>query len=129
MGGLCLVIAALIASPERDHSMRLGMPFYLAAAPIEFRVDGLAFWFLGVIGLVSAAIAPYLSGYMDHLKRQVDMRVFWVGLAALLISMSCVVLASNVLTFLVVWELMSLSSFFLVGLDHKNLEVRNAALV
>ncbi|MGO8672440.1 MAG: proton-conducting transporter membrane subunit [Capsulimonadaceae bacterium] len=43
--------------------------------------------------------------------------------------MALVVLAANVQTFFVAWELMSLSSFLLVATDHQPLETRQAALV
>jgi hydrogenase-4 component B len=129
IGGLCLALA-MIGSPSLiSAAIRVGLPFYLARVPIAFQMDNLTCWFLGVIGLVSAATSFYIPGYMNHLKGRVDMRIFWAAFAILLISMSLVVLASNVQTFLIAWELMSLSSFFLVALDHRKTEVREAALI
>src|ERR1041384_7932846 len=70
-----------------------------------------------------------MTAYMDHLKDRVDMRLFYSSLVVLIASMAMVVLAANVLTFLVAWELMSLSSFFLVATDHREASTRHAALI
>jgi hydrogenase-4 component B len=57
------------------------------------------------------------------------MRLFWTAYSVLLASMSLVVLSSNVQTFLVFWEIMSLSSFLLVATDHEPRKTRQAALI
>src|SRR5207249_5653437 len=78
---------------------------------------------------VVAPVSFYLPGYMRHVRERASLCVFWPALAVLVLSMALVVLAANVQTFLVVWELMSLSSFLLVATDHVQKATRNAALI
>jgi len=107
----------------------LPSPFFLAEVGFEFRLDRLAAWFLAVIALIAIPVAGYSPEYMGHLAKRADMRVFVAALPALLLSMVLVVLAANALTFLVAWELMSLSSFFLVATDQRDPSTRRAALI
>lgn len=129
LGAVTLLGMALTVPQARGVAFALPHPFYLGAVPIAFRLDMLAAWFLAVIALVSGPAALYLPAYMDHLKDRADMRVFWTALPLLLLSMASVVLAANVQTFLIAWELMSLSSFVLVATDHREASTRQAALI
>ncbi len=129
LGALTLAGAAIGDIGFQNTGFTLPRPFFLGMAAFGFRLDGLACWFLGVIGLVAAPVAAYIPAYMDHVKRRVDMRIFNASLPALLLSMSVVVMAANVLTFLVAWEIMSLSSFLLVAGDHREPATRRAALI
>ncbi|MHB9022689.1 MAG: proton-conducting transporter transmembrane domain-containing protein [Armatimonadota bacterium] len=63
------------------------------------------------------------------MRHRVSLGLIWSALALLLASMAGVVLAANVLTFLVAWEVMALSSFALVAADHEQRSVRRAAIV
>ncbi len=129
LGALTLLGAAVTVLYARPESLTLPLPFFLGTAPIAFHLDMLAAWFLAVIALSSGPAAFYLHDYMEHMKTRTDMRVFWTALPLLLLSMALVVLAANALTFLIAWEVMSLSSFLLVATDHRNASTRQAALV
>jgi hydrogenase-4 component B len=134
-GSAALLAAALLAGRQLAATDRaaitfaLPRPFFLLSIPIAFCIDPLAAWFLGVIAVVAACISPYLTGYLAHASRKVDMRIFWIALSALLMSMAAVVCAANALTFLAAWEAMSLTSFMLVATDHEPHSARHAALV
>lgn len=123
---LCAVIGSL---SSRSVLFSLPFPFSIGVVGFDFRLDGLAAWFLAVIALVAIPVTVYSPAYMDHVKDRVDMRLFFACLPVLLLSMALVVLAANVLTFLIAWELMSLTSFFLVATDHTESSVRRAALI
>jgi hydrogenase-4 component B len=125
-GCLFLVLAAL---ENRDSALRLPLPWFLGSAGFELVSDPLSRWFLAIIGLVGGAVALFSPGYLYHLRHRVDPGLLWAGLAALLVSMSGVVLAANAIVFLVTWELMAISSFALVAADHEQHSVRHAALV
>ncbi len=99
-----------------------GAPFALSvpellplAGGLALRLDSLGAFFLVLIGLgaVPAAIygAGYSAGYEDG---RASLRLLGVMLNLFLLTMSLVTLADNVLTFLLMWEGMSLSSYFLV---------------
>ena len=91
---------------------------------LALRLDGLSAVFLIVIGLGTVPAAIYSAGYTASYAA--DDRVSLRGLGALLnvflLAMSLLVLADNVLTFLLMWEGMSLSSYFLVITEHDNAE-------
>jgi hydrogenase-4 component B len=123
--GLTLV-AALAGGDER---LALPLPWFLGTAGFDLVADPLSRWFLGIIGLVGVAVAVFAGGYLQHLRKRVALGFVWAALAALLASMSGVVLASNAVLFLVAWEVMALSSFALVAADHAQHSVRHAALV
>lgn len=129
LGALSLLGAAILGLARHSVGFALPSPFFLGMADFDFRLDGLAAWFLGVIAIVAAPVAIYTPVYMDHLRQRVDMRLFHASLPLLLLSMALVVLAANVLVFLVAWELMSLSSFLLVATDHREPSTRRAALI
>jgi hydrogenase-4 component B len=129
LGAFALFGAAACVPWNGGMAFTLARPFLLGTVGFYFHLDMLSAWFLAVIALVSGPIAFYLPAYMDHLKDRTDMRVFWTGLPLLLFSMTLVVLAANVLTFLVGWELMSLSSFLLVVTDHRESATRQAGLI
>lgn len=105
------------------------LPLYIGDAAVEIVLDPLSRWFLGIIGLIGLATAAFAPGYLAHLRERLSLGYVWAALAGLLISMSGVVLAGNVLTFLVAWEVMALTSFALVAADHEQKAIRRAALI
>ena len=129
LGALGLVGAGAAGLRAAPIDLTLPQPFWLGVTGASFRFDPLSAFFLLVIGVVTGPVALYLPAYMGHLRRRVDMRLFWAALSLLLLSMSLVALAANAVTFLVAWELMSLSSFVLVATDHQPHATRTAALV
>ena len=91
---------------------------------LALRLDGLSAVFLIVIGLGAVPAAIYGVGYTTGYAA--DDRVSLRGLGALLniflLAMNLLGLADNVLTFLLMWEGMSLSSYFLVITEHDSAE-------
>jgi hydrogenase-4 component B len=86
---------------------------------VDFMLDGKAAFFVLMIGLVSTAVSVYSIGYARQYlgKRSVSALGFLFNIFVL--SMILVVLSNNVFAFLVFWELMSLTSFFLVIYEHE----------
>jgi hydrogenase-4 component B len=70
-------------------------------------------WFLLILGIVSIASSWYRFGYRDHNE---SMTGIW--LLPFLMSMIGVIAAGNVWVFMSAWELMSITSFFLVISNH-----------
>ncbi|MBI5834109.1 MAG: hydrogenase 4 subunit B [Armatimonadetes bacterium] len=128
-GGCAALIGGVLLMAAAPSDVYLAAPFSLGGSPFAFRLDPLAGWFVAVIGLVAAGTAPYQPGYLRHLTRHAETRAYWPSLGLLLVSMVGVVLAANAPTFLVAWEVMSLSSFALVATDGRTPAVRSAALV
>lgn len=125
-GSGMLLLAAVLGG---NLNITLSAPWFLAITPFQFAIDPLSRWFVGVIGIVGITVAIFSPSYFHHLRKRVELGFVWSALALLMISMSMVVLSANALVFLVVWELMALSSFALVASDHEQRSVQRAALV
>ena len=93
------------------------------------RLDALSAMFLVPICLVAAAGAVYGLAYFPQAtlgSKAVRVQIFY-GLA--LAGMVLLVSAADAITFLVGWEVMALSGFFLVHTDHEKREAQQAAFV
>lgn len=84
-----------------------------------FFFDPLAVFFLAVIGLVSIPSVVFAIGYLRS-ERAGKSLVIGTLLTAFVLSMCFVVTAGNLFSFLIFWELMSLSSYFLIVLDYRH---------
>ncbi len=91
----------------------------------SFYIDGLSLLFALLISGFGVLIVVYAGGYLKgdkHLGR------FYLYLLVFMASMLGLVLAGNLITLFVFWELTSLSSYFLIGYKHSNQSSRKAAL-
>ncbi len=121
--GLALFVIALsstVSSPE-VAVLPLGLP----DLPFHFRLDSLSAFFLMVIGSVSAGVSAFAAGYFRKGEGTPP------GLLAFeyhlfLASMVLVVVADDAYAFMVMWETMALSSFFLVTANHRIIEIQRA---
>ncbi|MDR3710226.1 MAG: proton-conducting transporter membrane subunit [Capsulimonadaceae bacterium] len=128
-GSVILLALGMTALASTPATIALPFPFSLGDVPIAFTLDSLSGFFLCVIAIIAGLISPYLRGYCAHLADRADMRIFWTALPALILSMALVVLSANALTFLVAWEVMSLTSAILIATDHEPKATRGATLI
>ncbi len=106
------------------------LPFGLPGQPWRVRIDALSGFFLVLIGLVVMAIAAYGPGYVREFEHGRNAMAALGGFTALFIaSMMLVVMADDVFLFMVAWEVMSVSSYFLVTFQHEHSANRRAALL
>ncbi len=99
-----------------------GAPFTLSvpellpvAGGLALRLDPLGAFFLVLIGLGAIPAAIYGAGYSAAYEDgRASLQLLGVAFNLFLFTMSLVTLADNVLTFLLMWEGMSLTSYFLV---------------
>lgn len=82
--------------------------------------DLLSAFFLAVIAVVSLPSAVYASGYLKGRYSRQKITIGWVLFTLFVLSMSLVVTVRNAFSFIVVWELMSLVSYFLVIFDSEH---------
>ncbi len=121
--GLIPTIEALSGTPVAP----LRAPWNMPLGTIALGLDGLsAFFLLPILGL-GALSAVYGAGYLQPYSKSRSLASSWFLLNVLNASMIMVVLARSVLLFLLAWEVMSLSSFFLVAFENDKGEVRQAS--
>ncbi len=91
----------------------------------SFYIDGLSVLFAGLISGIGTLIILYSGGY---LKGHPDQGRFFSFMFLFMGSMLGLVLANNLITLFVFWELTSITSFLLIGFNHTAERSRRAAL-
>ena len=104
----------------------LELPWSLPFGSLTMRLDPLSALFALPILVVSALAALYGIGYFSPLPKRGNLSQYWFNFNTLVVSMLVVVTARNGLLFLLAWEIMSLSSFFLVLFEKEDAMVRRA---
>ena len=92
---------------------------------LSFLIDGLSLTFALLISGIGALVALYASVYLSghaHYGR------FGFYLLFFMISMLGLVLADNLITLFVFWELTTVASYLLIGFDHASAKARRSAL-
>jgi len=96
---------------------------------LSFSLDSLSAFFLIPIFAVCPLAVLYSFHYMDKAENQGRVAVNYFFLTLLTISMALVATADNIISFALVWEVMSLSSFFLVMHDYHKKDTRKAGYI
>jgi formate hydrogenlyase subunit 3/multisubunit Na+/H+ antiporter MnhD subunit len=129
LGALCgVALAAIAAMSLTAAPERLVLPIGLPDLPVHVRLDTLTRFFLFLLGSASAGISAFAAGYFRRGEGTLP------GLMCLqyhlfLASMGLVLLADDAYTFMVAWETMALSSYFLVTTQHGIAEIRSAGFL
>ncbi|MDE3225587.1 MAG: hydrogenase 4 subunit B, partial [Nitrospirota bacterium] len=122
--GVLLGLAGLLAAAPLTASISSTLPFLTFAV----RIDPLAAFFVLTISLAGLAVSIYALGYLTEFYGRSSIGLMGALYNGFLLSMTLVVIADNGFFFLIVWELMSLVSYFLVVTEHEKSEVRYAGL-
>ena len=129
LGALCgaalAYVAAtnLIATPER-----LVLPVGLPDLPVHLRLDGLSAAFLFLLGGASTGISIFAAGYFRR-GDGTPPGLMCLQYHLFLASMGFVLLADDAYGFMLAWETMALSSYFLVTTQHRIPDIRSAGFL
>lgn len=127
--GSILLICAVVSGWPSGFDWAAPRPLFLGLAPVEFRIDSLSSPFLVMLAIISVAVSIFSPGYLQHLKDRVNKRLYWACTLLFVFSMAQVLTSANGLTFLVFWEMMSLSSVALVAAEPIRQRAQRAALI
>jgi formate hydrogenlyase subunit 3/multisubunit Na+/H+ antiporter MnhD subunit len=121
---LAVVAATSLTAPAEQLVLPIGLP----DLPVHLRLDALSGVFLILLGATSAGISIFAAGYFRRGEGTAP------GLICLqyhlfLASMGFVLLANDAYAFMLAWETMALSSYFLVTTQHGIPEIRNAGFL
>ncbi|MGH7810737.1 MAG: proton-conducting transporter membrane subunit, partial [Candidatus Binatia bacterium] len=110
-------------------STQLNVPDLLPIGGAAFGMDRLSAFFVMVIAVGAIPAALYAIGYTREYAGKHSLA--WMGFAfnVFIAAMMLVPLARNVLTFLALWELMSLASYFLLITEYERGETLDAGWV
>ena len=125
LGSLLAVPPVLSALLGKEIPL-LELPWSLPFGSLTMSLDPLSALFALPILVVSALAALYGIGYFSPIPKRGNLSLYWFNFSTLVVSMLVVITARNGLLFLLAWELMSLSSFFLVLFEKDDAMVRRA---
>ena len=110
-----------------------GLAFEFSALPfvgsLSFVIDSLAAFFIFVISFISIPASIFAVRYVEEFsdKKRISFLGFFYNL--FLLAMILVVSVHNAFYFLIFWEMMSLTSYFLVVFEHEKQAARRAGIV
>jgi formate hydrogenlyase subunit 3/multisubunit Na+/H+ antiporter MnhD subunit len=124
--GVALALLALLNAAQPADSLVL--PLGLPDLPFHVRTDSLSDVFLFLLGAASAGVSIFGAGYFRSGEGTAP------GLLCLqyhlfLASMGLVLIADDAYLFMLAWETMALSSYFLVTTQHRLPEIRRAGFL
>jgi hydrogenase-4 component B len=104
---------AILNGGDLAWTLPSGVPYLTYSV----RLDPLSTYFLLALSVLAVAVAIYSFGYRGP------------NLNLLLLALTLVFSAANVLFFLIAWELMALAAYLLVVDDHESAEARHGGLL
>ena len=122
-----VLAAAAFAAMTQDAAVRV-LPLGLPDLPFHLRLDALSAFFLAMLGLASAGVSVFYSGYLragEDNSPGLTCLQFHLFLA----SMAAIFVADDGYLFMVAWETMALSSYFLVTSNHRDAVTRSAGFL
>lgn len=106
----------------------LVLPLGLPDLPFHVRLDALSAFFLLLLGVAGAGISTFAAGYFRSGEGTAP-ALLGLQYHVFLASMAVVMLADDAYLFMVAWETMALSSYFLVTTQHRIPDIRRAGFL
>jgi hydrogenase-4 component B len=123
--GLIPALQTIYYGDTETFRLAWDMPF----GSFFLKLDPLAAFFLLPILFLSGLAAIYGREYMMAYRKKKWLGLSWFFFNVLIASMAFVCLAHNAILFLISWEVMALSSFFLVAFEYEKEEVRKSSWI
>ena len=127
--GAVLEILASVAAIGNPQQSDISVPVQSFFVQYTFRLDPLSGYFSLALAVVGLAVSIYSFGYVRGFNSRKSPGVFSFFYCILLLSLTAVFAAANAVVFLIAWEVMALSAYFLVSFDHENPETRQAGVL
>jgi formate hydrogenlyase subunit 3/multisubunit Na+/H+ antiporter MnhD subunit len=129
LGALCGAALAGVGlwgatAPPEQVVLLIGLP----DLPAHLRLDALSSVFLVLLGAASAGISLFGAGYFRR-GQGTPPGLLCLEYHLFLAAMGLVLLADDAYAFMVSWETMALSSYFLVTAQHRIPEIRSAGFL
>jgi hydrogenase-4 component B len=128
LGGVIASIWALVTGAAVAPSLQL-LPSLVPYIKFTIRLDPLGLFFTLIVSLLGLALSIYSLGYARGFYGRKNVGVLGAFFNLLLLATTLVFLADNAFFFLLVWELMALTTYCLVSFEHEKEESRNAGVL
>jgi hydrogenase-4 component B len=122
-GALVWAAGDVLASGHLIEARLWSLP---ATGPLVLTMDRLSAVFAVIAGLVFLTVSIFSAGYMERYLGHYSLKSFGVLYHALFASVVLVLIAADVLSFLLVWEAMAILSYLLVNFEHRREEATSA---
>jgi hydrogenase-4 component B len=122
----CVVSLSVLLSGSALH-VELGGS--LLFGMMALHIDALSAFFLGTVALLSSATSLYSFGYVSAYIGQRNTGLLLFLYNAFLFSMVGVVIAGHAVLFIFLWEVMSLTTYFLITFEHEEHASRRAGFL
>ena len=106
----------------------LALPVGLPGLPMHLQLDALSGFFLFLLGASSIGISVFAAGYFRSGEGTAP-GLLGLQYHVFLAAMAMVLLAADAYAFMLAWEVMALSSYFLVVSQHRLPEIRSAGFI
>ena len=127
-GAFCSFVLALAGLGGLSETSVAILPLGLPDLPFHLRMDALSSFFLLLLGSASIGISLFSSGYFRNMATG-TLKLLSLEYHVFMAAMALVFMADDAYLFMVAWESMALSSYFLVTTDHNQPEVRRAGFL
>lgn len=111
------------------ESIHINLLLYHSIIKYNLLIDPVSAYFILAISGITLIASIYSIGYTRLYIDKYDTRPLGFTYNIFLLSMLLVVTANNALVFMIVWELMTLASFFLVIFEHDDPSARRAGFI
>ena len=119
-------MSVLLAQGSFTDQIDMGLPWL----HWHVRFDGLSGLFFAIIGIAVIAVSLYGPGYVkNNDEQQHPFAVLGLFSGLFVAGMLLVLLADDAFFFMIAWELMSVTSYFLVAFQHEHAANRRAAFL
>jgi hydrogenase-4 component B len=127
-GAVCSFLLAVAGLGGLSETSVAVLPLGLPDLPFHLRMDALSSFFLLLLGGASIGISLFSVGYFRSTETA-PLKLLSLEYHLFMASMALVFMADDAYMFMVAWESMALSSYFLVTTDHHLPEVRRAGFL
>lgn len=129
--GTCGIISAVLAlawPPPTAPGFEL-WPTLIPYVSLTVKLDALGAFFLLIVSLLAVALCIYSLGYVRSFYGRKKVGVLAAFYNALLLATTLVFTSANAFFFLIGWEIMALTAYWLVSFEHEKSEARNAGVL
>ncbi len=117
---------ALLGKVDISAELPIGLPWLHC----HLHLDPLSGFFLFLVSLISLMAAIYGPAYVrEYQQGSQPLLPLTLFTGLFVVGMDLVMLADDAFSFMIAWELMSVSSYFLVAYQHQNETNRRAAFI
>lgn len=126
IGGIFVWMLSFIPAVSTTGAITVSIPWVpQLGLTLALYVDGLSLLFALVILGIGVVIVIYAGYYFENIQ---EVQRFYIQLLAFMSAMLIVVLAGNILTLFIGWELTSIVSFLLISFNRDSADARSGAL-